>query len=108
MSIETWVWATIAACMSVSLLIGFWAGRRFTSFWPKLVFVLVASVLGIFIYPFVGGLLAGGHPEQERLINAVFRKDVWTAIGGIVAMAAFGAWRLPAIIKKRNSFASRN
>jgi hypothetical protein len=99
--VELGVWAATAICMTVSLSISFWAGRRFETFWPKFVFFLIASVIGIFLFPFFGGLWAGAAPQQEHLIDPAFRKQIWTVIGGVVAMAYFGAWRLHEIIDSR-------
>ncbi len=92
--IELGVWAAAAVCMTISLLISFWGGRRYTTFWPKFFFFLVASLIGIFLFPFFDGLWQGAAPQQEHLIDAAFRKRAWTVNGCIVAMAYFGAWRL--------------
>jgi len=75
--VELGVWAAAAACMTVSLSISFWAGRRFETFWPKFVFFLIASVIGIFLFPFFGGLWEGAAPQQEHLIDPAFRKQIW-------------------------------
>jgi hypothetical protein len=99
--VELGVWAATAVCMTVSLSISFWAGRRFETFWLKFVFFLIASVIGIFLFPFFGGLWAGAARQQEHLIDPAFRKQIWAVIGGVVAMAYFGAWRLQEIIDSR-------
>jgi hypothetical protein len=99
--VELGVWAAAAACMTVSLSISFWAGRRFETFWPKFVFFLIASVIGIFLFPFFGGLWEGAAPQQEHLIDPAFRKQIWAVIGCVVAIAYFGAWRLQEIIDSR-------
>jgi hypothetical protein len=99
--VELGVWSAAAVCMTVSLFISFWADRRFETFWPKFVFLLIASVIGIFLFPFFGGLWAGAAPQQEHLIVPAFRKQIWAVIGGVVAMAYFGAWRLQKIIDSR-------
>src|SRR5438132_6578824 len=96
--VEHGVWAATTACMVVSLSISFWAGRRFESFWPKIVFFLIASIAGIFLFLFSAGIWAGTAPAQEHLIYLAFRKQFWVAVGGVVAMAYVGAWRLPRII----------
>jgi uncharacterized SAM-binding protein YcdF (DUF218 family) len=96
--VEVGVWTAAAICMTVSLLISFLAGRRFETFWLKFVFFLIASVFGFFLFPFLGGLWASAAPEQEHLIDPAFRKQVSAVIGGVVAMAYFGAWRLQKII----------
>jgi hypothetical protein len=87
--------------MTVSLSISFWAGRRFEAFWPKFVLFLIAPVIGIFLFPFFGGLWMGASPQHEQLIDPAFRKHIWAVIGGVVAMAYFGAWRLQEIIDSR-------
>jgi hypothetical protein len=46
-------------------------------------------------------LWAGAAPEKEHPIDPAFRKEVWTVIGGVVAMAYFGAWRLQKIIDSK-------
>src|SRR6516165_9303681 len=99
--VEAGVWMAAAICMTISLLISFWAGRRFESFWLKFVFFLMASVMGFFLFPLLGGLWEGAAPQQEHLIDAAFRKQVWAVIGGVVAMAYFGAWRLQKIIDRK-------
>jgi hypothetical protein len=96
--IQLGVWTATAICMTVSLLISFWAGRRFETFWLKFVFFLIASVFGFFLFPFLGGLWQGAAPQQDHLIDAAFRKEAWTVLGGVVVMAYFGAWRLQKII----------
>lgn len=101
--VELGVWTATVVCMTVSLSISFWAGRRFETFWPKFVFFLIASVVGIFLFPFFGGLWAGTAPQQEHLIDPPFRKQIWAVIGGVVAMAYFGAWRLQEIIDSRRA-----
>jgi hypothetical protein len=68
--------------MTVSLSISFWAGRRYKTFWPKFVFFLIAFVIAIFCSRF---------------------KQFWAVIGGVVAMAYFGAWRLQEIIDSRRT-----
>ena len=99
--VELGVWAATAVCMAVSLSISFWAGRRFETFWPKFVFFLIASGVAIFLFPFFGGLWEGAEPQQEHSIDHAFRKQIWAVIGGVVAMAYFGAWRLQEIIDSR-------
>jgi hypothetical protein len=89
--------------MTVSLFISFWGGRRYTTFWPKFVLSLIASVIGIFLFPLFGGLWAGAVPQHEHLIDPAFRKQFWPVIGGVVAMAYFGAWRLQEIIDSRRT-----
>jgi hypothetical protein len=42
-----------AICMTVSLLVSFWAARRFETFWQKFVFFLIASVISFFLFPFL-------------------------------------------------------
>jgi hypothetical protein len=96
--IQVGVWTATAICMTVSLLISFWAGRRFEKFWLKFAFFLIASVIGFFLFPFLGGLWQGAAPQQEHLIDAAFRKEAWTVLGCVVAMAYFGGWRLQKII----------
>jgi hypothetical protein len=66
--------------MAVSMVISFWAGRRFTGFWQKLIFFFIASVVGIVLYPILGGLSVG------------------FAYLGVVAISLFGAWVLPKMI----------
>ena len=99
--VEQGVWTATVVCMTVSLSISFWAGHRFKTFWPKFAFFLIACVIGIFLFPLFGGLWAGTAPQQEPLIDPAFRKQFWTVIGGVVAMAYFGAWRLQKIIDSR-------
>jgi len=82
--IEVGVWTATAICMTVSLLISFWAGRRLEKFWLKFAFFLIASVIGFFLFPFLGGLWQGAAPQQEHLIDAAFRKGAWTVLGGVV------------------------
>jgi len=52
----------------------------------------------VFLFPFFGGLWQGAAPQQEHLIDAAFRKEAWTVLGCVVAMAYFGGWRLQKII----------
>jgi len=96
--VEQGVWAAAAACMIVSLCISFWAGHRYKTFWPKFAFFLIASAIGIFLFPLFAGLWEGAVPQQEHLIDPAFRKQLWAVIGGVVAMAYFGTWRLQEII----------
>jgi hypothetical protein len=96
--VELGVWAAAAVCMIVSLSISFWAGRRYKTFWPKFACFLIASFIGFSLFPFIGGLWQDAVPQQEHLIDAEFRKQLWAIIGGVVAMAYVGAWRLQEII----------
>jgi hypothetical protein len=95
---ELGVWAAAAVCMTVTLFISFLGGRRYSTFWPKFLFFLVASLIGIILFPFFNGLLQGAIPQQEHLIDSAFRKQAWAVIGEVVAMAYFGAWRLQQVI----------
>ena len=70
--IQVGVWTATAICMTVSLLISFWAGRRLEKFWLKFAFFLIASVIGFFLFPFLGGLWQGAAPQQEHLIVPAF------------------------------------
>jgi hypothetical protein len=42
--------------------------------------------------------MGGGAPAQEYLIDPAFRKQIWVVVGGVIAMAFFGAWRLPKLV----------
>jgi hypothetical protein len=99
--IQLGVWASAAACLIVSLFISFWAGRRYETFWPKFAFFSIASVIGITLFPFFNGLCQGAMPRQEHLIDAEFRKQFFTVICGVLAMAYVGTWRLQQIIENR-------
>jgi hypothetical protein len=92
------VWSTLLLCISVSTLIGFTGGRLFAGFWPRLAFFVLAAVLGMLMFPFIAGMWSALHPEQDRMIYFAFRDEAWTMIGTVIAMAAFGVWRLPALI----------
>ncbi len=95
------VWTATAACMTVSLSISFWAGRRFETFWPKFAFFLIASVIGFFSFLIFTTLWGVAAPQQVHLMAPAIRNQTWAVIGGVVAMAYFGAWRLPEMIDSR-------
>lgn len=97
------IWGVMFVCMTVSMAISFWAGRRFIGFWPKLGFSFIASFVGIVLYPILSGLSIGFVPGQTHLHYLAMRANLWPAIGSVVAMAWFGAWRLPKIIAARKS-----
>jgi hypothetical protein len=101
--IELGVWAAVGVCMTVSLSISFLGGRRYQTFWPKFLFFLVASFISFSLFPFLDGLWQGAAPQLEHLIDPAFRKQAWTAAGGVIAMAYFGAWRLQHIIDESTS-----
>lgn len=92
------VWVAAAVCMIISLAISFFGGRRYGTFWPKFAFFTVGSAVGITLFPLFNGICQGATPEQAHLIDAAFRKQAWTVIGGVMAMAYFGAWRLQQIL----------
>ena len=86
--------------MSLAMGIGFLAGRYFASFWLKFIFFVVAAVAGILACPFIGGMWAATHPEQDQILLAPLHKHIWAEIGGVTAMAYFGVWRLPDLIEE--------
>jgi hypothetical protein len=88
--IERAVWVSTFICMASSLLIAFGAERL----WPRVVSFLAALVFSLLLFPILGWLWASGYPEQSDLIYIAFRKQGWSFIGGIAAMAWFGAWEL--------------
>jgi|SRR5579871_642004 len=88
--IERAVWVSTFICMASSLLIAFGAERL----WPRAVSFLAALVLSLLLFPILGWVWASGYPEQGGLIYIAFRKQSWSIIGGVVAMAWFGAWEL--------------
>jgi tryptophan-rich sensory protein len=97
------IWAVIFVCMAVSMVISFWAGRRFIGFWPKLCFFFISSVVGIVLCPILSGLSVGFAAGQTHLHYLAMRGNTLTAIGGIVAIAWFGTWGLPKMISARKS-----
>lgn len=96
--VELAPWLAAAVCMAVSLSISFLGGRRYRTFWPKFAFFTVAFAVGVTLFPLFNGICQGAAPQQSHLIEAAFRKQAWAVIGGVMAMAYFGAWRLQQII----------
>ncbi len=96
--IELGVCMDAATCLVVSFAISFWVGRRYQKFWPKFVAFFIASAIGITLFPLISGIWQGAAPRQEHLIDAASRKQFWVIIGGVVAMAYFGAWRMQKVV----------
>jgi hypothetical protein len=90
-------------CMAVSMLISFWGGRRFTRFRAKLAFFLIASIVGMALYPILGGLSAGFAGGQLSAYYHAMRDDGWIAYLGVVAISLFGAWVLPKMMAGRSN-----
>ena len=88
--IERAVWVSTFICMTSSLLIAFGAERL----WSRAASFLAALVFSLLLFPVLGWLWASSYPEESALIYIAFRKQSWTTIGGVVAMAWFGAWEL--------------
>jgi hypothetical protein len=98
------IWAVILVCMAVSMMISFWAGRRFAGFWPKLVFFFIASVVGIVLYPILGGLSVGFASGQLSAHYHAMRDNAWIAYLGVVAISLFGVWVLTKMIAPKIKF----
>jgi hypothetical protein len=80
------------------MVISFWAGRRFKSFWPKLLFFFIASVVGIVLYPILSGLSVGFASGQLSAHYHAMRDFGWIAYMGVIAISLFGMWVLPKMI----------
>ena len=96
------IYAVIAVCMSASMLLSFSASRKFTASRLRLFFFLVASVVGVVLFPVLCGLLTVFLPDQRQSILAAVREETWAAICVVVAMAWFGMWRMPEIIAEQS------
>jgi len=92
--------------MAVSMAISFWAGLKFKSFWPKVVFFLIATVIGSILYPLLTAGWFGFKLTPTDPQYLAMRAQMIPAFVGVVVMAYFGAWRLPKKLaerQKRNS-----
>jgi len=88
----------LAVCISVSVAISYFFGRRYQTFWPKFAIFLIASVIGFFMFPIFCGVWTVAAPHEKDLILAAIRGNIWQIIVAVTVMAYFGAWRLQAII----------
>ncbi len=99
------VWPVMFIAISVSFLIGMWAGLRFKGLWLRLVFLFICVVLGFFLDALLGGMWAGLHPADDEAIHAALKSQLPTLLGGLIGMSWYAIWRLPekyAEITKRN------
>jgi hypothetical protein len=83
------------------MLISFWAGRRFTGLWAKLAFFLIASIVGLVLYPVLSGLSVVFATGQLSAHYHAMRDYGWIAYAGIVAISLFGTWGLPRMMAKK-------
>ena len=96
------VLADIAVCITVSVLLSFWASHKFNGSRVRLLCFFIVALVSIFLFFALGGLLSILFPDQADLILTSIRQQTWSAITVIVVMAWFGMWRMPAIISEAN------
>jgi hypothetical protein len=88
--------------MSISTILSFWGGSKLTGSGIKLLVFILSALLGIVLFPLLVGVLSTSLPEQEQLMVNGGRQQFLTEIGGVIAMAWFGMWRLPKIIARQS------
>jgi hypothetical protein len=91
----------LAICIAVSVVISYFFGRRYQTFWPKFAIFLIASAIGFFMFPILCGAWTVAAPHEKELILAAIRGRIWQIIVAVTVMAYFGTWRLQAIIEDR-------
>ena len=96
------IWADIAVCMSISMLLSFWASHKFEGPRVRLLCFFLVALVSLVLFGILGGVLTAIFPDQSQPILTSVREETWTAIGGIFVMAYFGMWRLPKIIAEGN------
>jgi hypothetical protein len=99
------VWLGAFVSMVIPFSVSVLVGLEFKRFWVNLVFFLICSILGFFLFAVFGGVWAAFHlaEDADGSIRAAFRNQLPGQIVFIFVMMWFGLWPLPAKLAKRSS-----